>query len=269
MRGTDRLILVALPLFALVVGFYLLVVSPKQKEAGELQDQVDQLESSIQASETEIAAGEAARADFSKNYSRLVTLGRAVPEDDDQATLVYDLAELSRKNDVEFRRFELLDSGGGDVAAAAPAPAPQQGNAPEGQPAEAAPAAPAVATEATAALLPIGASVGPAGLPVTHYEFSFLGDFFEMADFFADVDSNVKTSGKGDPDVSGRLLTIDGFSLNGDQISGFPRVEANFSVTAYLVPAEQGLEAGATPAGPAPAGAGPEPTPVASAGVTP
>jgi hypothetical protein len=269
MRGTDRLILVALPLFALVVGFYLLVVSPKQGEAGELQDQIDQLESSIQASEAQIAAGEAARADFPKNYGELVTLGRAVPEDDDQATLVYDLAESGKKNEVEFRRFELIDTGGGDPAAPAPAPAPppppEQGTPPP----EGAPATPAVATEATAALLPIGASVGPAGLPVTHYEFSFLGNFFEMASFFSDIDASVETSGKGNPEVSGRLLTIDGFTLNGDPIKGFPSVESNFSVTAYLVPADQGLEAGATPAGPAPPGSGPQATPVASAGVTP
>lgn len=268
MRGTDRLILVALPLFALVVGFYLLVVSPKQGEAGELQDQIDQLESSIQASEAQIASAEAARADFPKNYGELVALGRAVPEDDDQATLVYDLAELSRKNEVEFRRFELIDTGGGDVAPA-PAPAPAPGAEQGAPPPEGAPATPAVATEATAALLPIGASVGPAGLPVSHYEFSFLGDFFEMASFFSDIDANVETSGKGDPEVSGRLLTIDGFALTGDQISGFPSVEANFSVTAYLVPAEQGLDAGATPAGPAPAGTAPTPTPIASAGVAP
>lgn len=266
MRGTDRLIMVALPLFALVVGFYLLVVSPKQGEAGELQDQIDQLESSIQTSESQIAIAEAARADFPENYGELVELGRAVPEDDDQATLVYDLAELSKENKVEFRSFELIDTGGGDAAPAAPPPpAPEQGTSPPGG----APATPAVATEATAALLPIGASVGPAGLPVTHYDFSFVGNFFEMASFFSDIDATVETSGKKDPVVSGRLLTIDGFALTGSQLSGFPRVEANFSVTAYLVPAEQGLEAGATPAGPAPAGAAPQATPVATAGVTP
>jgi hypothetical protein len=35
-------------------------------------------------------------------------------------------------------------------------------------------------------------------------------------------------------------------------MSGFPNVEANFSVTTYIVPPEQGIAAGATPAGPAP-----------------
>ena len=62
-------------------------------------------------------------------------------------------------------------------------------------------------------------------------------------------------------------MTIDGFSLTGDPLTGFPRVKANFAVTTYIVPPEQGLSAGATPAGPAPAGAPDSPVPV-SAGST-
>lgn len=270
MRGADRIVLIALPVFALVVGFYLLVISPKQDEAAELGDRIDELEASIAASESEIATAELARADFAQNYGELVALGRAVPDDDDQATLVYDFAGFARQNDVEFRQFELIAADGD--AAPAPAPAPEPAPEQNGQEGEqpdpaAAAAAAAVATEAAAATLPIGAEVGPAGLPVTHYEFNYLGDFFDMASLFADIDSNVKTSDEAAPKVSGRLLTIDGFSLTGDPISGFPDVQANFAVTAYLVPADEGLEAGATPAGPAPAGAEATPTPVAGVGV--
>ena len=41
MKASDRTILVILPLIALAIGFYLLVLAPKQKEAGELQDRID------------------------------------------------------------------------------------------------------------------------------------------------------------------------------------------------------------------------------------
>ncbi len=34
MKGTDRLILLALPLLALAIGFWMLVLAPKGKEAG-------------------------------------------------------------------------------------------------------------------------------------------------------------------------------------------------------------------------------------------
>ncbi len=257
---SDRIVLVGLPLLAIVAGFWFLAVAPKRNEASELQVQIDALQSSVQASESQIAAAEAAREAFPENYGELVTLGRAVPDDGDQATLVYDMAGLADENKVKFREFQLL--GGETGAAPAPAPTPPPVSedstggagaapAPSGDATTPAPAAVSVATEATAATLPIGATVGPAGLPTMPYQFKFLGGFFDMADFFADVDDNVLVSRKG-PEVSGRLITIDGFSLTADPITGFPDVEANFAVTTYIVPPEQGLSAGASPAGPAP-----------------
>jgi len=66
----------------------------------------------------------------------------------------------------------------------------------------------------------------------------------------------------GDVSVSGRLLTVDGFSIStADATSGaaagstppsqaLTGLEANLSVTTYLTPADEGLTGGATPAGP-------------------
>lgn len=290
MRRTDRTILVAVPLLALLVGLWFLVIGPKRDEVGELDDQIAALQTSIDASQATIAAAEAAREEFPRNYGELVSLGRAVPEDSDQATFIYDMAGLGKDNDVEFRNFELT-AGGDAGAASTPSPPPTpEAEAPSGEEASedtapggtaagasAALSNPAPATEAVAATLPIGATVGPAGLPVVPYEFKFFGNFFDMADFFADVDRSVVVSEKtGKPKVDGRLVTIDSFELSADPVSGFPDVEANFAVTTYTVPAEQGLGAGATPAGPAPVGspAAPAPTsatstPAATIGGTP
>ena len=90
---------------------------------------------------------------------------------------------------------------------------------------------------------------------MTPYEFKYFGDFFNVADFLGDVDSTVSTK-KSEPIVHGRLMTIDGFSLGADPVTGFPNVEANLAVTTYIVPPGQGLAGGATPAGPAPTAAG-------------
>jgi preprotein translocase subunit YajC len=60
-KGSERIILVALPLIALAVGFWLLVLAPKQKQAGELQDRIDGLNGRVDAAEVEIAAAETAR----------------------------------------------------------------------------------------------------------------------------------------------------------------------------------------------------------------
>lgn len=291
---SDRLILLILPLLALGVGFYVLVISPKREEASELAAQIEQLETSIQAAESQIAAAEQARDAFPRNYGTLVELGRAVPDDNDQATLIYDLAQLAGDNDVNFRDFAVAQASTAPAPAAVPtdpAPAdpaaPAQPDAPADPDIPAAPATPApatpttaappgLATEATAATLPIGASIGQAGLPVMPYDFRFRGGFFDIADFFADVDGMVsvkRTNGK--PVVEGRLMTIDGFKIVEDVDEGFPAIEAEFQATTYVVPEAQGVTAGATPAGPAPSVPG-QPgtvasaqTPAPAAGVTP
>jgi len=52
-------------------------------------------------------------------------------------------------------------------------------------------------------------------------------------------------------DVTGRLITVDGFSLTAAEGESFPRLEASFTVTTYLTPPEEGVTAGATPGAPA------------------
>lgn len=260
MPSSDRMVLIGLPLVAVVVGFWFLVLSPKQKESGELSDRIGTLQTSIASAEAEISSAEAARKEFPENYSELVSLGKAVPEGDDQSTLVYDLVRLARVNKVGFRDLELTAAAGSATTPVTPPPATADPVAGDG--AEATPVAAAPATETDAAALPIGATVGAAGLPVMPYDFRFNGDFFRLADFFGDLDRSVRTRENGDPLIRGRLLTVDGFSLSADSLSGFPKVEANFAVTSYVVPPDQGIQAGATPAGPAPVGAPGTATPV-------
>jgi hypothetical protein len=112
------------------------------------------------------------------------------------------------------------------------------------------------ATEVEAALMPLGASIGTAGLAVMPYSLQFEGDFFEIADFIGKVDSLVR-SGTA-LKVHGRLVTINGFALttetnaSGEEDEGGPTMlQATFSVTTYLTPPGQGITAGATPSSPA------------------
>ena len=107
-----------------------------------------------------------------------------------------------------------------------------------------------VATEASAASLPIGATVGPAGLGVLPYKLQFKGDFFEIADFLQGLDRLIKTEA-AHVAVDGRLVTVAGFALTQDMSEGFPSLVANVLVTTYVTPPAQGLTAGATPVAPA------------------
>lgn len=267
MLGSDRTVLVLVPIVALAVAFWFLALAPKRQEASDLQAQVDTLQTSISANEAQIATAEAAREEFPKNYARLVKLGRAVPEDSDQSTFVYDVSELGRRNNLMFQDFEVLTG----VTAASPTPTPTAPTTPPATDDGAAPAdasaTAAVASEAAAAVLPIGAAVGPAGLPVMPYGLTFRGSFFNVADFLADLDNTVAT-GTRTPKVQGRLMTIDSFVLTGNPAKGFPSVEANFALTTYITPADQGIAVGATPAGPAPVSAEPSSTSVAAATTT-
>ena len=272
MKSSDRTILIVLPLIALAIGFYLLVLAPKQREAGELQDKADSLSAEIQTSETAISTAEAARSSFAKNYADMVKLGTAVPEDDDQATLIHDLDAMGTDNDLDFQSFAVSEDAAG-ATTSAPAP-PASGTdssstSTDSTTTETSTTTTSAPTEASAATLPLGATVGPAGLPVTPYTLTYHGGFFDMAGLFSDLDNRVKVNDSGtDPIAHGRLMTVDGFAMSADPVKGFPSVAAEIAVTTYMVPADQGIAAGATPAGPAPVGSPDAPVPVSDSATT-
>ena len=255
MKSSDKTILLILPAVALVIGFYLLVISPKQKEITELNDGIASLNTRVDAAEAQVVTAEDARKDFGANYSEIVALGSAVPEDSDQATLIYDMTETSHSAGVQFRSFELSDETaaevGGTTDTTSTSTTTPGTTTPTTTDSTTTTTVAATPTEADAATLPIGSTVGPAGLPVMPYNLKFNGSFFDMADFFADLDKGVEvTDTKQDPKVNGRLMTVNGFAMIGDPVHGFPDVQANVALNTYIVPADQGLSAGATPAGP-------------------
>jgi hypothetical protein len=303
MKRSDLTIVAALLALVMVAAFWVVLLSPKRHQAADLQDQIDQVRSSVEQQQQEATSAEHARQSFGTDYRKLIVLGKAVPEDSDQPSLVVQLQQLADRAGVEFDSLELSGSGGGttspspSISAASGGqvtPAPQAAasstagestgsssatptssgqstststSSSTGQPTDA--TAPAVPTEATAAALPLGASVGPAGLPIMPYDLTFTGDYFGIADFLKSLDSMVHARG-GHVSARGRLLTVDGFSLStGDattgETAGSAKLSADFSVTAYLTPADQGTTAGASPGGPAPATPAPvTPTPASS-----
>jgi Tfp pilus assembly protein PilO len=271
MKASDRGVLLAIPLVALIAAFWLLVLSPKREEASGLQDDVTELQSEVSNQQQLVEAAEQARKDFPEDYQKVVTLGKAVPQDDDTASLFAQLGGISQRAGVEFMSLELKSDSEG-----APPPAPNAtGNTPsvEEPPPESGEAGTAApATETSAALLPIGAAVGPAGLPVMPYALRFRGDFFHVADFVHGLDNRVSTD-QEKVTAGGRLITIDGFTLKPDPELGFPHLEATFAVRTYLTPQTEGLTAGATPSGPAPVSAPADgsvtPEPTSSTGVAP
>jgi Tfp pilus assembly protein PilO len=254
-KSSNRLIVSCLVVAALAIGFWVLLLGPKREEASELSSEVGQLQVALSEAQSKAAAAEAARQEFPSDYRQLVVLGQAVPAGDDTSSLLVELNTMAEKTKVKFNSIQLEGSGEGAVAAptAAPAPAP----APAGSATGAVPASATIPpTEAAASLLPLGASIGTAGLGVMPYGLAFSGNFFQIANFIKEIDSMVHTGKK--IGVDGRLVTLDGFALTTAPESS--NLTANFSVTAYVTPPTQGITAGATLAAPAPvttpAGAG-------------
>jgi Tfp pilus assembly protein PilO len=287
MKTTDRAILISLIAAGLLAGFYFMVLSPKREEAAKLGDDVEKLQSAVSEQQQTAAFAEEARKDFPKYYGRMVVLGKAVPEGADSASLLVQLNSISADAGTTFHGLRLAQ--GAAAAAVAPAPAPvpppAEGTAPEAgteaapettpeaatAPATAttgaSPAGVAPATETAAASLPIGSTVGPAGLPTLPYDLDFRGNFFQVADFVSGLDDLINLNeDSGQVAVDGRLMTVDGFALAGGAPGSSPELDATFLMTTYVTPSSQGLTLGASPTGPAAVGETPV-TPAAS--VTP
>ena len=237
MKSSDRAILLGVLILGLLAGFYFLLLAPKRDRAAELETKITEVRAAVAEQEQLASAGELARRDYDSNYRRLLVLGKAVPEDDDTSSLFEALDTISAGARVEFRDITLVEG-----AVAAPAPVAQETTTDQNL----AGTDPAAATEAAAAALPIGASVGPAGLPVMPYEVVFRGDFFDVAEVLAGVDRLVGTK-RDTVRVGGRLLTVDGFNLERDGREGFPSLKATVALKSYVAPGAQGVTAGATP----------------------
>lgn len=267
MKGSDRLVVLGVGVVAVLAIFWFMAIAPKRDTISELDEEIATLQEEVSQSRSTIASAEQARATYPAAYANLVKLGKAVPEDSSESALIIEMDELGRQNGLDLNSLVLAQgignaeaalSGAAPVAAPPPTtPTPNAADASEQRvedsiAAEGAGASPAVATEAAAALEPLGSTIGPAEFRVMPFNFEYSGNYFDVASFFGGVDDLVSTT-NDEPKVSGRLVTIDSFTLEpqpSDQDLG--RVLTKFSATTYILPPSQGLTFSAQQAGPAP-----------------
>lgn len=231
------MVVAALGVVVLGGAFWLLALAPLRQQSSDLGDEIAQLQSSLAESQSQAEKDVKARKRFPGNYQQLVVLGKAVPNSDDTSSLLIQLNQIANRSHVKFDSIKLAASSeeSNEAAPATPAATPSS--------------TPVPPTEAAAALLPLGATVGAAGLGVMPYDLTFSGAFFHVADFIKGIDSLVKAKASHIA-VDGRLMTLNGFALSPDPELGFPQLQVTFSVTTYLTPPSQGVTAGASPAGP-------------------
>jgi Tfp pilus assembly protein PilO len=234
-QSTKTAVAVAVAVVIVLAGaFWLLLLAPKRQQASELSERVTSIQSEVAAEDGRVSEALVARREFPHLYRQLVLQGKAVPSEAATPSLMVQLNGVGRRSATSFQGIQL-----------------------KGTSAESAPVASAESvspTESAAALLPIGATVGPAGFSAMPYALQYGGGFFGIADFIQGLDELVSTK-DGVVDANGRLVTFDGFEIKpeeeGTGASG-AALEAHFNVTTYVTPPGQGITAGATGAGPAP-----------------
>ena len=249
MKGSDKAVVMGVIVAVVLAGFYFKVLSPKREKASSLSKEITELQAQVDEQEQLAQFGADARQHFPVYYGRLVVLGKAVPSNADTPSLLVQLNSLAGRTGVKFNGLALsAGSGAAGSSAAAPstAPAPStDGSTTSGSTPTASTTSLTPATEATAANLPLGATVGAAGLPVMPYDLTFEGSYFDVANFLRGVDDLVRAGDAAQVSADGRLLTVNGFSLDLSDTSETgaaspnPQLQVSLSVTSYLTPGDE------------------------------
>jgi hypothetical protein len=240
-RANKLLAIVAVVAAAAIAAFYFLALAPLRKEAAKLDTDIAAQQSQLQQARSQLQSYEDARANYAARYTTVARLGKAVPADDDVRSLVIQLSDAARRSGVHFDRID-ASTGGSSTGSTS-------------------------TTGSSGAALPPGATVGTAGFGQQLLEFSFGGRFLNLASFFGRIERLVDVAGKR-LTIDGRLLVVNKVTLQKSDPAQ-TTLDASVSATTYLLPAGEGLTAGATAGAPAGAsGATALPTPAPASGGT-
>jgi Tfp pilus assembly protein PilO len=245
MTQRDRTVLIVVGMLGIVAAFWFLAISPKRKDASALNTQVQAAQTRLDTANAAATSAGAAKAKYSSDYSTVAQLGKSVPVDDDVPSLVYQLQHAAAANHIDLRQFKMT---GTSTAAAAPtgvaAAVASTTTATPSSTASTSSSASTTTAATTTAALPPGATVGTAGFPTMPFAFDLTGSFSDMNRFLHAVNNLTQVNSHGIL-VRGRLLSTDGVVYKAGP-KGFPDIEATMVVTSYLLPADEGLTAGAT-----------------------
>lgn len=238
MTARDRIILIVVGAIVVLGAAWLLVVSPEKKRASEVQAKVAAAQTQLSEAQSKLAEAQQAQRRYAQAYASIVSLGQAVPGDREVASLVYELDHASSKDHVSFESIAASGAGGGGSGAAAPS-------------------SPGAAAGAASA-----ASAGFQQLPFT---FSFAGSWQDLYRLLGRLQGFTVSNPDGSVKVNGRLLSIQGVTLNSAEGGGSGggasasankgELHASVTATAYVLPASEGSTGGGSAS--APAGASP------------
>jgi hypothetical protein len=215
----DRLVLIGVIALALLAAVWLMLVSPERNKASKLSGEVSSASAKLASAQDDAASARAAQQRYSAAYSSVVNLGKAVPASEEVPSLMYQIAQATNAKHVQFTSITTGGSAGSGPSAGA-----------------------ASSTVASAA-----ASAGFTQMPFT---FVFGGSFNDLYHLFRQLNAATVRTSSGGLQVSGRLLTLQAVKLEPAGTEGSSELTGTITATAYVLPASQGLTAGATPTSP-------------------
>lgn len=187
---------------AVLGGFYMFILKPRQAAVKDAQAQVDAARQTLSDAQQQANSGKAAQQAFQRDRATLLKIGRVVPESDDIPTLQVQLLRLAKKEKVYVTEFNLTGSGAGSSpSAGTTSVTTPNGTTPTGS----------GSTDAVAPLYPPGSVQMAGGLGRTPIEIKLKGRFFELEQFLRAVQRFAVISGNR-REAKGRLLVVDGFS---------------------------------------------------------
>jgi hypothetical protein len=236
MTTRDRVVIMVIAVLALLGAGWLLLVSPERKKAADLQTEVNAATSKLAEAEGQAANARAAQGRYSSAYASVVNLGKAVPPSREVPSLVYELAQASDQKHVDLSSIVYAPSGSTAGSTSGSGSGAQASNA------------------------------TLAGFTQMPFTFIFNGSFLDLYKLFQQLNHFTTRTASGGLAVTGRLLTIQSAKLvplvEGQSArKGATRLlSGTVTATAYVLPAAQGLTAGATPATPGASSASPVPS---------
>jgi Tfp pilus assembly protein PilO len=214
MSGRDRIIAMVVAVLVIVAAGWKLLVSPEREKANSLGAQIATAQGEVTTAESQLSEAHAAQAKYSSAYAAVVNLGKAVPANQEVASLIYQLEGATNSKSVEF---DSIVSGAGSNASAS---------------------------------TPAAASAGFTQMPFT---FIFGGGFSNLEHLFNQLTSFTNHDASGGLEVNGRLLTVQSVKLAPASTSNEgskQKLTGTITADAYVLPPGEGLTAGATATSP-------------------
>ncbi len=226
MTTRDRMVLIGVVVLAVLVGGWLLVVSPERHQAAAAQAQVQSARQQLEGAQAKAASARVAQQRYTAAYKSVVSLGKAVPSSEEVPSLIYELEQASNQREVGFNSITAGGTSGSSLAASS-----------------------------------LGSAAGAtaeAGFTQMPFTFVFKGSFGGLAHLLGEIDDFAQRTTTGDILVSGRLLTIQGADITvenqassgSSSSSGKVPLSATITATAYVLPASQAPTGGASAIGP-------------------